>query len=229
LPTTVSPQPVPVGDLRTYAAGDDLTAALGSRPGGSLFILAGWIAELVTLGDGRRQIIAFRLPGDFTGPAAAGVETVFLTYGRTVDGTPLQRLQVQSPGGAASMVSELLKAEEEGRLRQQIVRLGRCSAYERTAHLLLELHERLLEVGLAHSDGFHLPITQEILADALGLSIVHVNRTLQQLRREGQLVLRGSQVTFPDRQALASAVHYALRPATLAAPGVRRLTPRALP
>jgi CRP-like cAMP-binding protein len=70
------------------------------------------------------------------------------------------------------------------------------------AHLLLELHGRLAEVGETRGETFNLPVKQEILADALGLSLVHVNRTLQQLKRAGLIDIRGAQVALIDRAAL---------------------------
>jgi CRP-like cAMP-binding protein len=85
------------------------------------------------------------------------------------------------------------------------VRLGRQTAYERMAHLLLELHARLTEIGEARGDSFNLPVKQEVLADALGLSLVHVNRTLQQMRRDRLVDMRGAQMTFLDRGALEAA------------------------
>jgi CRP-like cAMP-binding protein len=191
----------PLLDVRSHRPGDSLDGALGAGAPGTRFVLAGWVSESVILPDGRRQIIAFALPGDRVAPPEKGMEGAFLTAGRT---------GVLPSTGAGNPTDAALGAEEQMRLRQLVVRLGRCSAYERTAHLLLDLHERLLRVGLADATAFHLPLTQEVLADALGLSIVHVNRTLQQLRREGRLVLRGSQATLPDREGLACAVHYAL-------------------
>ena len=85
------------------------------------------------------------------------------------------------------------------------MRLGRQTAYERMAHLLLELHGRLAEIGEARGESFHLPIKQEVLADALGLSLVHVNRTLQQMRRDGLIDMRGAQLTLLNRAVLEAA------------------------
>ena len=105
---------------------------------------------------------------------------------------------------------------EETRLFDHIVRLGRQSAFERVTHLLLELHERLAVVGLAFENRFPLPLTQEVLADALGLSIVHVNRTLQQLRRGGLIDTRAGWVTLRDHEQMASLANF--RPAPKPAP-----------
>lgn len=191
----------PLQDVRSHDTGEDITSVLRAGTPAVRFVIAGWISESVVLEDGRRQIVGLRLPGDLLMGPGEGMEANFLTMGRT---------GLMAGPHAGAPLQALLVAEEQLRLRELVVRLGRCSAYERTAHLLLELHERLLRVGLADADGFHLPLTQEVLADALGLSIVHVNRTLQQLRRDGRLVLRGAQAVFPDRKALASAVHYTL-------------------
>ena len=94
------------------------------------------------------------------------------------------------------------EAQEYAGLVDHIVRLGRMSAYERTAHLLLELFQRQRRAGLAQADSMPLPINQEMLADALGLSIVHTNRVLQQLRRDGFIVSRPGRVIFQDPEAL---------------------------
>ena len=85
---------------------------------------------------------------------------------------------------------------DEGNLCDQIVRLGRQTAYERLLHLVLEFHHRLQAVGMVNGYSFAFPLTQEVLADALGLSVVHINRTLQQVRRDRLLDMRGGQVTL---------------------------------
>jgi CRP-like cAMP-binding protein len=86
----------------------------------------------------------------------------------------------------------------------QVVRLGRRSALERLAHLIMEVHERLQRTGLADRATLPWPLTQEAMADVLGLSIVHVNRTLQQLRREGLITLRAGRAVIPDVERLAA-------------------------
>src|SRR5262249_31221629 len=82
------------------------------------------------------------------------------------------------------------------------------SALARLAHLLLSLCDRLKEAGLADGDRFSFPLTQEMLADALGLSIVHVNRTLQHLRRENLIANSRGVMTPRDRRALATLSDY---------------------
>ena len=94
-------------------------------------------------------------------------------------------------------------------LCDQIVRLGRQSACARFAHLMLELYGRLNRVGLAGDNSFAMPLTQNVLADVLGFSVVHVNRTVQQLRRDKLLEVRSGRVNLmhPERlQTLAGGV-----------------------
>jgi CRP-like cAMP-binding protein len=94
-------------------------------------------------------------------------------------------------------------AFDEHFVLNQLVRVGRQAAYERLSHLLLELLFRLRAVSQVHGNSFVLPLTQETLSDALGLSVVHTNRTLQQLRRDRQIEMKNSSVTIlqPDRLA----------------------------
>lgn len=86
--------------------------------------------------------------------------------------------------------------------REHLVSLGRRSALERMGHLLCELHLRLAMVGLADGSGYDLPVTQADLADLLGLSTVHVNRLLQELRQTGPISLRGRRLTIHDLAGL---------------------------
>ena len=87
-------------------------------------------------------------------------------------------------------------------------RLGRQTGYERTAHLLLELGDRLAAAGLGDGRRFPMPLTQESLADALGLSVVHVNRILQQLRRERLIELRSGEAVLIERDLLVGVADY---------------------
>jgi CRP-like cAMP-binding protein len=94
-------------------------------------------------------------------------------------------------------------ALEEAYLLAQITRLGRLNARERICDLFLEFLERLSLCGTAYDGEFDLPLTQETLGDALGLTPVHINRTLQQLRASGDIEWRGRRVTIRRPEALA--------------------------
>ncbi len=176
------------------------------------FLLSGWACYHRLLGDGRRQIVSFILPGDTVGsvlnsglPSACSV--IALTAVTLIDARSLVTAAENraAPSGFAQLLRVIAARDEQG-LRDQIVRLGRQTAYERMVHLLLDFHERLSAAGLSDRDAFSLPLTQETLADALGLSVVHVNRTLQQIRRDGLLELRGGMVTMlqPERMAVVA-------------------------
>jgi CRP-like cAMP-binding protein len=89
-------------------------------------------------------------------------------------------------------------SRDEAMVVEHLVDIGRRNALERTAHFLLELGARLKLVGLGTKDGYACPLSQYLLADALGLSAVHINRVLRQLREEGLLTFRSGQVIFDD-------------------------------
>jgi CRP-like cAMP-binding protein len=86
--------------------------------------------------------------------------------------------------------------------REWTLNVGQRTAYERIAHLLCELYLRLRTVGLTDGTSCHFPLTQVDLADATGLTAVHVNRTLQELRRDGLIELQSKTLTIPDLNAL---------------------------
>jgi CRP-like cAMP-binding protein len=96
-----------------------------------------------------------------------------------------------------------IRVHEEFYLLSQITRIGRQKAYERVAHLLLEFHSRLKRTGLAEANSFQLPLTQEALADGLGLSAVHVNRTFKLLKRKNYIRIDRTLVTLVEPEVLA--------------------------
>jgi CRP-like cAMP-binding protein len=188
---------------RKYAAREEVCSE--GRMSAPRVLLSGWACRQRLLGDGRRQIVNFLLPGDPCVPlerpaVVAHCSVVALTPVVVADAKALElAVNVNSasyPGLTRAV--RLLTVSEGLLLQDQVVRLGRQTAYERMVHLLLELRGRLSVVKLVVDNVFPLPLTQEILADALGLSIVHVNRTLQQIRRDGMLEFRGGNVTILD-------------------------------
>jgi CRP-like cAMP-binding protein len=176
------------------------------------FILSGWACRQRVLSDGRRQIFSFLLPGDSIGlrtRASAELAPICtLTAVEVVAADPV--LEAIRSGRAPGLARAVAAAEvaEQALILDQMVRLGRQTAYERVAHFLLELQNRLEVAGLGDGQRFPLPLTQEILADALGLSIVHVNRTLQQLRREGLIELRSGVAILLQRDTLLRIADY---------------------
>lgn len=175
-------------------------------------ILSGWAGEMQVLPDGRRQIFTFLLPGDpfvIDGgrPDGIGRGVVALTRLEVMD----QACPVLGESGAREPLDRAMREatlQKEDRLLDHMVRIGRLSARERVLHLLLELRDRLEAAGLVRGDTFRIPLTQEVFADALGLSLVHINRTLKQLRREGQIQLKSGVVTLMRREKLAALAFY---------------------
>jgi CRP-like cAMP-binding protein len=170
------------------------------------WILSGWTCEMRVLPDGRRQIFSFGIPGDpvLSRPVNAPnpCAVVALTSVECVDvAQTLTRAKEADRVEIWRAMNQALTLAQERRY-EDIIRLGRRSALQRLADLLIELHDRLEKIGMVDERGFYLPLTQEHLADALGLSVVHVNRSLKALRLAGMGTFRFGRVTQFDRQRL---------------------------
>lgn len=193
--------------LATYRAGADISSSDGAAA--PQFLVSGWACHYSSLADGRRQILNFLLPGDAIGlsrDACLGARRVrALTVAQAADAKPV--LELRHDGIAAALAAA--ECDVQARLVAHIVRLGRQTAYERTAHLLLELYYRLAAVDLASFGSMPMPLTQEVFADALGLSTVHVNRTLQQLRRDRLLEMQHGRATLHDLPRLHALCDFA--------------------
>ena len=205
---------VPLDDDATFALTDALTTARPIKPRRELIgegheivepllILSGWAARVRFLADGRRQFLSFLLPGDVVG---LGQQSRPVATATVIALTPVEicsaPLRDKSPALAEAYA--LSRALDEAYLLANITRLGRLNAQERIGDLFLELLERLRMAGLESGNSFALPLTQEMIADALGLTSVHVNRMLQQARRDGDVLWERGRVTLPDPAALAT-------------------------
>jgi CRP-like cAMP-binding protein len=170
----------------------------------SAFILAeGWACSYKLLPDGGRQIVDFQIPGDFLGLRSI----LFRTADHNIEAlTRIEASEVLTSdllaafSGAPRLAIGILWAasRDEAMVVEHLVNLGRRSAEERTAHFLLELAARLALVGMGDRTGYDCPLTQYHLADALGLSAVHVNRVLRHLREEGLVTFQKGRVAFED-------------------------------
>jgi CRP-like cAMP-binding protein len=197
-------------------AGQELIAE-GEHLNRPCLLLEGWAVRQRVLSDGRRQIISFILPGDGFGfcPRHEGISlssTVTLTPASIARMPLLSEALHRTPQTALSRTAWNMLCLEESCLVNETVRLGRQSAYERLIHLLLEFHDRLDAVGLVRDGAFTMPFTQEVLSDALGLSTVHTNRTLQQLRRERLIETHMPTVHLLDLPLLAEIADYRRSP-----------------
>jgi CRP-like cAMP-binding protein len=170
-----------------------------------LLVLQGWAARVRILPDGRRQFMSFYLPGDIIGPAhheqpIATATVVALT----------ECLACPAPTGPAgsglAQAYAVSEALDEAYLLGRVVQLGRLNAQERIGDFLLEIYERLSLAGLTVGGSFEMPLTQEMLADALGLTPVHVNRMIQQARRDGDLMWKSGRVLLRDPERTARTI-----------------------
>jgi CRP-like cAMP-binding protein len=179
------------------------------------FIISGWACRFRELANGRRQIVSILLPGDAIGlscraHALSLTGVVALSPLRTVDAPEIAvawRERLRTPGISAAL--DLAAAEDEFFMLAHVMRLGRQTAYERIAHWIMELEYRLSARDLSNNGAFLMPLTQDTISDAVGLSVVHVNRNLQQMRREGRIELAHGRLAILDREALRSAGEFA--------------------
>ncbi|BBF70673.1 Crp/Fnr family transcriptional regulator [Sphingomonas bisphenolicum] len=155
-------------------------------------ILNGWAARTRVMEDGRRQIINFLLPGDLIFTQAADQ----LAVANLTAVTDLVICDGPDPDVSPSLAAAYTTSRyiEKSFLYGQVSRLGRLTAQERVADVLLELLERHEMAGLAQAGKFAIPVTQEMLADAVGLTPVHVNRVLQSARQAGMLTWKGGMI-----------------------------------
>lgn len=189
----------------------------GQRMSGALLVLDGWLGRVQLFSDGRRQILGFLLPGDViqepgTRQPLAPSSITALCDAVLCPAPPAEEAGLREAYAASAALDQV-------DLLRQIARLGRMSAYERIHDWLSEIHDRLLLANRATPESFAMPLTQEMVADALGLTSVHVNRTVQAMRRDGVLEWRGGVVRL--RQKALSA--------TPAAPHASTTPERALP
>lgn len=191
---------------RDVAARRDLIRE-GDQPRYVHLVLDGWACRYKTLPDGRRQIVAFFLPGDFCDLNVYILREMDHSVGAItklriadISREDMDALTESHPRITQALWwHELVSAAIQ---REWTLNLGQRSAFERIAHLMVELFLRLEVVGLTKGDSCDFPLTQNDIADATGLTAVHVNRTLQELRRAGLIVLQGRSLTIPDMAAL---------------------------
>ncbi len=195
-----------------YVAGKELLG-IGATEGPATWLIgSGWVYSYDLFADGRRQIIGFHLPGDLIGrgPLAAGGPHLYATASDcvlcTLDQAALAEILHGSTGLA--MALRAAAARDAAITEQHLVSIGRRSAEARLAHLLLELGDRLEAVQLADPGGYRCPLTQELIADALGLTNVHVNRLLRRLRDRDLLTFVRGFVAFKDKPRLIELAEY---------------------
>lgn len=191
-----------ISDLQFYRAGSEIPVTSHTR-----VVLSGWTAFIAQLVDGRRQMVSLALPGELLPEVLEdrpALSILALTDCQIADCSAIAAVAEAPDPPMRSLTQAWAKLQRDARARaiRHTIRLGRLAAYERMASFLLELHERLQRSGATDATSMPMPLTQEALADCLGLSVVHVNRTLQQLRRDRAIVYRAGFIVFPDLPAL---------------------------
>jgi len=179
-----------------------------------MIIVRGWACRFSMLSNGKRQVINYYLPGDIISPFAllqpkTDYSVTSLTFLETCVFKPDYLLQMFSVEPRLGLIYGQMLGREDSLSAEQIVRLGARSAYERTAHILLELYHRLKLVGLTDSEeSYFFPLTQELLADTLGMSFVHMNRTLRKLRDNNLIDIDSNQMTLLNVDELITIAEY---------------------
>lgn len=175
----------------------------GENPKVIRLLVSGWACRYKDLPDGRRQIVGFFLPGDFYDMNVNILSQLDYSIGaltrvRYFEISP-ERFQDVMDGRPrltrALLWHELVNA---GIQREWLLSMGQRSPAERLAHLFIELFQRLKAVGLTQGYSYDFPITQNNLAEANGLSLVHVNRTLQEMKRDGLIEIAERKLTIID-------------------------------
>jgi CRP-like cAMP-binding protein len=192
--------------VRTLGPRDDIIHE-GDKPRHVNVILEGFACRYKMLADGRRQIVALIVPGDMCDLRMFVLSTMDHSIG-TLTPVRLAEVTEDTLSALADNSARLARAlwwnslVEEAIAREWTVNVGRRDALERMAHLLCEVFVRLDAIGLTNGNSCELPVTQAELGDALGLSHVHTNRTLQELRGRDLITLKGRSLAIHDLAAL---------------------------
>jgi CRP-like cAMP-binding protein len=168
----------------------------------------GWLLRYKILHNGDRQILDFILPGQIFGLQACLFKTSLYSVA-TITEASLSSISLDAIDRVFERTPTLAKALfwsalcESAIVAEHLIDTGRRSAYERVSHLLLELFVRLKLTGLTDNMSFDMPLTQELIGGALGLTTVHVNRTFRSLREDKLISIDGKCVTILDFDALS--------------------------
>ncbi|MGK2908397.1 MAG: Crp/Fnr family transcriptional regulator [Sphingobium sp.] len=195
--------------VQSYTMGADIVAE-GQQPTNMFIIIDGWAMRYKMLPDGRRQILSFLVAGDLCDPFCFLLHKADHSIGAItnvsvvrVGRASMEHLVLKYAGIMKAMwVNGLVTASIQ---REWCLSLGQRSAFERLSHLFCETYSRLEVVGLAAGGRCAFPVNQHELADATGLTAVHVNRVLQDLRKRGLIQLQRRDLFIPDIARLKAA------------------------
>lgn len=201
-----------VAETRQVPA-DQIVVRSGEELSVSLMLIDGWIARSKDLSGGERQVTEIHVAGDFAdlhGFTLKRLDHDLTTFTKcTIAVFPHERLQdITEKFPRLARIYWFLTNVDAAIHREMAVSLGQRSAISRMAHLFCELYERLAVVGRTHGASYEFPLTQRELSECLGLTVVHANRTLQELRRRGLVDLERRQLTIRDRPGLEGVAEF---------------------
>ena len=195
--------------IKDFSEDTDLVRE-GDAPLECCLIVEGFVCRYKLLGQGQRQIFSFHLPGDIADLQCLQLAVMDHSVGSLVPGrcayiphAALRDLTDRFPGIAAAFWRDTLM--DAAVFREWLAGVGRRTAHQRIAHLICEVCTRLRSLKLIDDHVFDLPVTQAELGDSLGLSTVHVNRVLQDLRRGGLITSKGRRIVIEDWARLQEA------------------------
>jgi len=194
-------------NTRTVRRSSDITTE-GRSEGSFFIVMEGSAMRYRTLRDGRRQIINLIFPGDIIGITGSANENSLYPKSKALTPLVVSVVPFAKVNNLFNIHPQLITkifwlfSCDSAIYAEHLVDLGRRNAIERVAHFFLELLTRLEGVGLAEHQSYVVPLTQKLIADALGLTVSHVNRVLRRLRLDGLAVLEDQRVTVKDRTAL---------------------------
>jgi len=175
----------------------------GDKPGPIFVILEGWACRYKILPNGLRQVLAFLMPGDccdihvdLLEEMDHSIATITPCVVAKIERETVNAILDDHPGVMRALyLNQLI---DEGTLRAWMTSMGRRASIERVAHLMCELHLRARNIGINESDSLRMPLAQSLLADALGMTAVHINRVLKQLRLAGAMEIKRGMLIISD-------------------------------
>lgn len=207
------PMPIELGAFESVA---ERTLTFGRReviraqgdPVNEVYLLTkGWVACSMSVLNGRRQIVKINLEGDLLGVpslcltrAALSFETLTPSVVQVISLEAFGKLFMEMPRLALSMF--LLTQQERVLLMDRLASVGQTKAVQRLSAFLIHIYERLRQIDCIDGQSFTLPLTQNELAEIVGLTFVHVNRSLRELDRRGLIERSGKRITLTDLAAL---------------------------
>lgn len=198
--------------IRDYSRGE-LIVQQGSRQEESAVVMSGFAFRFKILPDGARQIVGLQVPGDFVDlhsfvlkPIDHAIAAASPARIGRIAHTALEKMLEKHPTLARPLMWDM--AVDAAIAREWLAIMGRRSAYQQLAHLFCELYFRMDWAGQVRDQSFDFALTQADLGDACGLSTVHINRSLQALRKDGLIVLENHMLTIADIDALVEAAEF---------------------